>query len=499
MKNIIKNFNNFVSKRIFKVQNKTNDNLKVNNLKISNFNRYFIIVFISIFIYLFYLLVPLLYEKNWVQNNIENKLLNEFRINVSSSADITYRILPAPHFIIKDSKILIKDIKESKSIAEIKDLKIFLNQKNFFDKEKMSIKKVLIKNANFSLIRNDFKILNEFSNKKFSDKEVKISNSNIFFKDNLDQILAIAKINDAQLFFDNEKLLNFFKLNGEIFAIPFAFHFTSQNDSKLIKEINFKAKSLKLNILNKSIQDKNKSIEGKNIISFINSSMNSEYYIKDNLVFFKSVNSKIKNLEPSYDGKLSINPFDLDLNIDLGNLDVLNLFNVNSIFTEFIKSGLLTNDNISVKISANTQSKFNNKIFQNAKINFNIVNGKINFNNTKFINDKIGILQLNNSNLFVKNNRILLNTDLLIDIKDINNLFTFLNTSKKSRKSIKKILVNLDYDFLSNQIRFNNVRVDNNKVNEQFLRIMTGFNDNNLNNITKGRRLINELLEVYEG
>ncbi len=499
MKNIIKNFNNFVSKRIFKVQNKTNDNIKVNNIKISNFNRYFIIIFISIFIYLFYLLVPLLYEKNWVQNKIENKLLNEFRINVSSSADITYRILPAPHFAIKDSKILVKDMKESKSIAEIKDLKIFLNQKNFFDKEKMSIKKVVIKNANFSLIRNDFKILNEFSNRQFSHKKVKINNSKIFFKDNLDQILAIAKIKDAQLFFDNEKLLNFFKLNGEIFAIPFIFNFNSQNESKLIKEINFKSKSLKLNVFNKSTKDKNESIKGKNIVSFINSSMTSEYYVKDNLVFFKSENSKIKNLEPYYEGKLSINPFDLDLNIDLGNFDVLKLFNINSIFTELIKSGLLTNDNISVKISAKTQSKFSNKIFQNAKINFNIVNGRINFNNTKFINDKIGILELNNSNLFVKNNKLLLNTDLLIDIKDINNLFTFLNTSKKSRKLIKKIIVNLDYDFLSNQIRFNNVRVDNNKVDEQFLRIMTGFNDNNLNNITRGRRLINELLEIYEG
>ena len=60
-------------------------------------------------------------------------------------------------------------------------------------------------------------------------------------------------------------------------------------------------------------------------------------------------------------------------------------------------------------------------------------------------------------------------------------------------------LVNLDFDFLSNQIKFNNVRVNNNKVDEQFLRIMTGFNDNNLNNITKGRRLINELLDIYEG
>ena len=498
MKNIVQNFNNFVSKTIFKVQDKTNSNLKKSKIKISNFSKYFIILFTSVFIYLFYLLVPLLYDKNWVQNTIENKLINEFKLNLSSSADIIYRILPAPHFEIKDSKILVNENKESKSIAEIKDLKIFLSQKNFFDKEKMNIKKVVIKDANFSLIRNDLKMIDEFSNENFSDKTIKVSNSKIFFKDNSDQIITIIKIKKAHLFFDNEKLINFFELQGEIFAIPFIFDFSSQKESKILREINFKAKSLKLNISNQSIKDKNQSISGKNIISFINSSINSEYYIEDNLVFFKSGESKIKNLNPFYEGKLSINPFDLELDIDLGNFEILRLLNVNSILNEFIKSGLLSNDNISVKISAKAESKLN-RIFQNTEIKFNIVNGSINFNNTKLINDKIGSLLLKNSNLFVKDNKLFLNTDLLIEIKNSDNLFSFLNTSKKSRKPIKKVLVNLDFDFLSNQIKFNNVRVNNNKVDEQFLRIMTGFNDNNLNNITKGRRLINELLDIYEG
>ena len=33
-----------------------------------------------------YLLIPLLYDKNWVHANIESKLLNEFKINLSTSA-----------------------------------------------------------------------------------------------------------------------------------------------------------------------------------------------------------------------------------------------------------------------------------------------------------------------------------------------------------------------------------------------------------------------------
>ena len=494
MKKIVKNFNNLVNKTIFKVQNKTN-----NNFKISNFNKYLISIFGLLFFYLFYLLIPLLYDKNWVQINLEDKLLTEFKINLSVSADISYRILPKPHFLIKDSKILIKDTEKLKSIAEIKNLKVFLSQGNFLEKEKMYLTKVIIDNANFSLLRSDLKILNNSSNNQFSNKKIRINNSKIFFKDNLSQIIAIAKIDKANLFFDDEKLLNFFSLRGEIFAIPFTFDFENQNNIKKNKKINLKAKSLKLNFFNESTKEKNKPVEGKNIISILNSTIITKYNIKDELIFFNSKNIKISNTKPSYTGQLTFNPFDLDVNIKLDNYEIFKLFDTNSILNEFFKSELLINDNISIKTSIDVNSKLSNKIYQKAKINFHIVNGKMDFNNTKFINNEIGSLKLNNSNLFVENNKLLLSTDIFIEIENHNRLFSFLNTSKKARKKVKNIMVNLEYDFLSRQIKFNNIVVDNNKVSDQFFTVIEGFNDNSSNNLTKSRRLLNDLLSIYEG
>ena len=104
MKQIIKNFNTLVKKTIFKVENKTN-----NNFNISIFNKCLITLIASLFVYLFYLLIPLLYNKTWVQTNIESQLLNKFKINLSISNEILYHILPAPHFLIKDSQILVAD------------------------------------------------------------------------------------------------------------------------------------------------------------------------------------------------------------------------------------------------------------------------------------------------------------------------------------------------------------------------------------------------------
>jgi hypothetical protein len=493
MKQIIKNFNNLVRKTIFKVQNKTN-----NNFSISSFNRYLITFIVSLFIYLFYLSIPLLYDKTWVQTNIESKLFNEFRINLSTSADISYRILPSPHFLIKDSKIMVQQDEKIKSIAEIKDFKIFLSQKRFFDREKISIKKVVINNANFSLLRSDIKLLNNLTSKNFSNKKIKINNSNIFFKDNLGEIISIIKINKTILFFDVKRLSNFLNLEGKIFNIPFIFDFNFINNSKRYKEMTFSAKPLQLNIFNKSTLEK-KIIFGENNTSFLKSTINTKYNIKKSLITFESDNSRLYNSQINYDGEISINPFDLKLNINLADHKISKLFNINPILIEFIKSELLFNENISLNTSINANTNVKSEFFNDAKINIDIINGKINFNKTKFINHNIGSLEIGNSNLFLKNNELVLNSDILIDIQNSENLFSFLNTIKLSRKNFKKILINLDYNFLTNQIKFNKVKIDNNEVSDQFLNIIDEFNDNNSNNSVSTRRLINKLFEIYEG
>jgi hypothetical protein len=493
MKQIIKNFNNLIKRTILKVQNKTN-----NNFNISVFNKYLITFITSLFLYLFYLLIPLLYDKTWLQANIESKLLNEFKVNLSTSADISYRILPAPHFLIKDSKILVAEGEKKKSIAEVKDFQIFLSQTNFFDKEKMNIKKIVISNANFSLLRGDIKLLNEHISKKFSNKKVTIKNSNIFFKDNLEEIISIIKVDKTVLFFDDEKLLNFFKLKGEVFNLPFTFDFNSRNDSIRYKEFYLNSKRLKLDISNKSTTE-NKLTSGKNSITFLQSTINTRYNLKEKLIIFESSSSKLDNSQVNYKGELSINPFDLNLNINLDNYKISKLFDINPLLIELIKSGLLFNENISVSTSIITNSNIKNEIFDNAKINFYIIGGKIHFDKTKFINNNIGSLQLNNSNLFYENNELTFNSDILIDIQNSQKLFSFLNTSKSSRKDIKTILINLDYDILANQIRFNNVKIDNREVSSQLLTIIEDFTDNNQNNFNKSRRLLNEALKAYEG
>ena len=161
----------------------------------------FVITFISLlFIYLFYLSIPTLYNKTWIQTKLEKQLLKKFKINFSTSYDISYRILPSPHFLIKNSKIFRNNDEKMQKLAEIKKLKIFINQSNFFKKESIDVKKLLIDDANFSFFKKDLIFLKERNHKKFSNKNIFINNSKIFLKNSEDETINIINIKKALLF-----------------------------------------------------------------------------------------------------------------------------------------------------------------------------------------------------------------------------------------------------------------------------------------------------------
>jgi len=483
MKQIVKNFNNLIKKTIFKVENKTN-----NKFNISKFSKYTIAIIVILFIYIFYLSIPLLYDKNWVQNKIVTKLSNEFNINLSNSFDISYRILPKPHYLIKDTKT---------TLAEIKELNVFISQNNFFNKDSIRINEVVIEEANFSLLSNDLKTLYKDSENKFSKKKIKINDSNIFFKNNLNEVISIIKISNAFLFFDEKNLFNLFDLKGEIFNIPFKLKY--QNALNLRKQIEINAPDLKLKVINDFFKKDENLSSGISNISILSSSINTKFNIKDQIAIFQSDGSRIYNSKIDYNGQLAINPFDLNLKINLYDYKISNLFTTNSIINEFIKSGLLFNENISVQTLVNIKSTKKDEIFNEAKLELRILNGKINFDKSVFINNNIGLMEISNSNLFLDNDKLFLSSNLSIDIKNIDKLYSFLNTSKNSRKNIRNIKLNIIYDFLSNQIELKNIKINDNDVSSQFNNIAEGFIDINSNNLTKSRKLLNELINLYDG
>jgi hypothetical protein len=496
-KKIIKNFNTITQKVFFKFDDLKKKFLK-RKLKVSNFNKVTITFISLLFIYLFYLLIPTFYEKTWVQNTLEKKLQEDFKINFSTSSNITYNILPKPHFLIKNSKIIKNENKKPIAVAELKILKVYIYQKNFFKKEEMKIKNITIVDANFSFKKKDLKLLNSAIDNKFSNQLIKIKNSKIFFKDNENETISIMKLSNAIIVNEEIDFLNFVDLKGEIFKIPFLINIKKDLISGK-KILNLSVKKLKLHIQDESNKISKNLLNGLNITKILSSKIYTKYSIKKDVLKFALDDSKIKNQNFYYKGILSFEPFDFKLNLKIDRYELIKIFNNNSIFGEIIKSKLLFDENISSNISIDINSNQNDEFFNSSFINFNILNGKINFDKSKFFNKKIGSLILKNSDLFFKENNFVFNTDVLVEIKSYENLYSFFQTPKNLRKPIKYFLINLDYDFSSSQVKVNNLKIDGNESNDGMINVLDDFGAIEDYNLNKSKRIFNKLLSAYFG
>ena len=501
-KNFLKYYKNLIKKFFLKYLNKIKNNYFDNSKsKISNFNKFLIASISILFLYLFYLSIPNLYNKTWVQNTLENKLLNEFKINFSISSEISYEILPSPHFIIKNAKILNKDKNKPKELSDIKKLKIFISQKNLFYKEKLNIKRISIHNANFSIQKNDFNFFNNLIDNKLSHKKILIKKGNIFYKDKNDQVVSLIKILKLSLFFDDKKLLNMFNLTGEIFNLPFTLKLTKDISKEANQLIKIKSKKIKFNFINESKNVSDEITKGLSIITIFNSKFGTVYDYQKNLLKFNSSKFKSNNPTINYSGKLSFQPFDFILDINLENIKIKKMINPDSIYMEILKNNFLFNKNISSKISINSSEKSNRKL-DFIKIVMNINNGNINFNQTSLMNKNIGKIKIINSNLFLQNDDLIFNSDIDIDIENSSKFFSFLQTPKKYRKPIKNIKINLDYNLYNDQIILNNVKFNGlppNKVSQDLISIFNAEENSDYKNFIKNKHLLNKLLETYSG
>ncbi len=493
----IKHLKFLITKTLLKHLNKTKY-IFANKSKVSNFNIYLISLIGLLFIYLFYLSIPALYDKSWVQNTIQSKLSSEFKVNFSISSEISYEILPYPHFTIKNIKILNDNVENPKELAEIKKLKIFISQKNFFNKEKLHIKNILIDNANFVVQQSDFSFFDKLFNNKFSEKKININNSNIFFKNIAGETVAITQISKVYLFYDNSKIVNKIFLKGKMFKVPFIFELNKDLVNRQ-NDILIDSKKYKIQFKNQTTKE-NDIINGLNNLLISNIRLISKYKLKDSLISF---NSQLRNNKIEYKGELNLRPFNFVLDVNLQKIDLKKLLNTNSIFFELLKSGKLFHENLSLAISLNSSHILNNKIFSVLKFNFNATNGEVNFDNSYILSNKIGSLTLTKSNVILNDdNSLFINGDFNLDIKSSNYFFSFFQTKKKFRKPIKNITFKLDLNVLENKIMINNFKIDNAKPNELVVDILNNFNsgkNQQIKNLIMFKNLVNNLFSVYDG
>lgn len=490
----LKKVNLFINSLLEKKLNKLNFLFNSDKLLIFlSFKR--ILGFISVLLVIIfsYLSLPYFYNSNNLVNKINNQLSKNLNFNFTINNDFTYNFFPKPNFVFKQTKFF----NNKKTFADVERIKIYISPKHLFSLDNIEIDDVILNNVNYNLNNKNYNFFTKLLNNNFSNFNFEINDSNIFYRNIENDVLFINKVNQLKYYFDTKDQKNTLLANCEIFNLPYTIELKDDiNEKKIISKLNFEFLNLKLI---KELSYKNSHKNGS--IKFIQNKNISEgkFDIEKNFFNFnyldKSLHSNFK-----YEGMINFIPFFSEISGEIKKINLNNILNSDSILVQLLKTELLNNKNLNIDtmIKAKKIVPYNDLI--NLVLNLKIEEGLVDINNTKFSWSNNVEFQISDSLIYVKNNNLTLDGNILININDVNEVYKFFQTPRNYRKEIKKINFNFAYNFDQKVTTLNNIKIDglmNQKVNQILNQFVS--KDTLLQNRVYFKILINEALKSYAG
>ena len=479
---ILRTFTDFIAKFIHKFDKK---NLKVS--KSSIFNFILISSISSVFLYLIYLSIPSFYKDD-LHIKLVKDLQKSFNQDLSLPKNIKYSIIPKPHFIYSDVKFLDKDETKISNFAEIKKLKIFISQKNLFNKQKIKIKYIVIEDGNFYFNKNNLKKLN-FVFKSKINSDILIKKSNLFYKNNNKELVTLLSSKDIKFEFDKKNQRNLITLIGKIFNTSIKI----QSDIDYISKknnTNIYLKDLKLKIKNESIYKKKYS--SYNQIKSFRTNLNSNIKINENRLYIKSNESNFQQIPLNYTIDIDLDPFSFNSTI---HLDKINFNKLGSpiIIEDLVKNFILGNEVINGNIIFKIDEIKNNKLIDDLDLLLNLNFGKISFKKTKFKIKKIGTLNIISNSFQLNDDRLNFKGNFKLEIKNEKNFYKKFMIPKKNRFTLKNIEINSMYSFATNKFYVDKIIFNNDKKN------IIDLQYEEIDNWAKFKKLIQNSTVFYSG
>ena len=483
-------FSKFINNLLEKNLNKLNaDNFK-NLLKN---NKIFLSIVALIILFLSYLSFPNIYNKEEAASEIKKNLKNKLNLEFNFQEDLNYKFLPRPHFTTNNSSINFKKDK----ITEIKKLKVYVSLENLFSLKNIKLNHVILEEANFNLNKENYNFFYNLLDGNFNNFKFEISNSNVFYRNLENEVLLINNISNAKYYFDHKEIKNMLDANNEIFNLPYSIKIF---DDKIEKTIHSKIniESLRLKIDNQTSYD-DINYSGFSEINLINTKSLFEYQIKNDLFEFKFFD-KLQNPEFSYVGKFNFKPFYSNITGNTNKLNLSPLFSSNAIIKELLKTEILNNQNIDFNliVTGNNIKEFDD--FKNVLLRSKIQEGLVDIDQSKITWKNNIDFEFLDSLIFVKEGKLVLDSNVKININNSNELYKFLLTPKNLRKKISKVNVNFTYLFDEKNIKINNIWIEGKtleKSNYTFDDIL--LKENNVQNKIYFKNLLNEVIRNYAG
>ena len=462
--------------------------LDARRLRYDKNNRVFLTIVSIIFLTIIYFLIPTAYNKELIEKEIKNQIYQKYNLAIKFDNEVQYNFFPKPHFSSKNLSIL----NDQSKVGEVKNFKIFIEFKNFFNFNQIQTQDVIFDKAAFNIKESDLSLFKNLLKTEPNRNKIKIKRSNIFFTNKDDEVLFINQINDSQFYYDLKNLKNVLVSKSKIFNVPYKL--IIQND-KLNEILDFKLVSKKLvlkveNETNYKMGDDTGSLK----ISFKNKSNNFNYQINQN-----TMDISLKDANKTFKGSLEFKPFYFVSNINYQTFRIKDLIN-NPFFIEILKSQIFNNKNLNTLINFDVKKVYDFDRFSNLSLKLKIEEGNYNFSNSSIIwKENVNILF---SDVFLNfdKEKINLNGRTSFDVKNKDEFYSFFQIKKDLRKKIEKIELDFNYDFNEEKITFDNLRIDN-QSNKKIEEIVSNFNSSNkkfLNKITF-KNFVNDILIAYFG
>ena len=462
--------------------------LDAKRLRFDKNNKVFLVIVSIIFLTLVYFLIPTAYNKKMIQKEIENQIFQKYNIVVKFDNEIQYNFFPKPHFSSEDLFILT----DKRKIAEVKNFKIFIDFKNFFNFNHIQTQDVIFDKADFNFKKSDLVFFINLLKTEPNRNEIKIKRSNLFFTNKDNEVLFINQINDSNFYYDLKNLKNVLVSKGQVFNVPYKLIIGNDKLNEIF-DFEFTSKKLVLKIENET-DYKKKNETGNLKISFKNKNNIFEYQINENILDIIS-----KDSNKLFKGLIEFKPFYLVSNFKYQTFRIKDVLN-NPFFIEILKSQALSNKNLNAMINFDVKNVYDFDRFSDLSLKLKIEEGNYNFSNSNIIWKENVKVSFSDAFLNFDKEKINLNGRTSFDVKNQDEFFKFFQIKKDLRKNIGKIELDFNYDFNEEKITFDNLRIDN-KSNKKIEEIISNFNSNSkkfFNKVTF-KNFVNDILVAYFG
>ena len=462
--------------------------IDIKRLRFDKDNKVFLVIVSIIFLTLLYFLIPTAYNKEMIQKEIKNQIYQKYNTKVKFDSGIRYNFFPKPHFSSKNLFIL----NDQRKIGEVKNFRIYINFKNFFEFNQIQTQDIILDKVDFNIKKSDLNFFTNLLKTEPHRNKIRIKRSNIFFTNKNEEVLFINQINDSRFYYDFKNLKNVLVSKSKVFNVPYKLII---GNDKLNKILDFELISKKLVLKIENETDyKSKNDTGNLKISFKNKNNTFEYQInKNTLDIISKDNNKI------FKGLIEFKPFYLISNFSYQTFRIKDLLE-NPFFMEILKSQILSNKNLNAKINFDVKNIYDFDRFSDLSLKLKIEEGNYNFSNSKIIwKENVNVSFLDSFLNFDKE-KINLNGRTSFDVKNQDEFYKFFQIKKELRKNIEKIELDFNYDFNEEKITFDNLRIDN-KSNKKIEEIVSNFNSRSkkfFNKVTF-KNFVNDILLAYFG